>query len=378
MASNYPTVQYGSQGETVRQLQRALNQAGYSLDVDGGFGTKTKAAVIDYQKKNGLAVDGVVGTETWGSLNKVQPKTTVKTNTAPANTSLYKAYDPSTNKVYTNAVAALEAAKKNAPKYASTYDGQLKDLYEQIVNRDKFAYDINADALYKQYADQYMQKGELAMMDAVGQAAAMTGGYGSSYGQAVGQQTYNAYLQQLNDIVPELYDRAYGQYQDEGDKMLQQYEMLGDLRDDEYDKYNDAYSKWLAERDYAQGNADTAYERGYNQWKAALDQANADRQYAESVRQYNESMAEQKRQFDAQMAYKATAASYSGSGGGGSSGSGVTKNDTAKKATYTIGELADATAAGMSKRQIEETLKARGIDVNDPAVQADIKWALSK
>ena len=369
MASNYPTVQYGSQGETVRQLQRALNQAGYSLDVDGGFGTKTKAAVIDYQKKNGLAVDGVVGTETWGSLNKAQTKTTVKTNTAPANTSLYKAYDPSTNKVYTNAVAALEAAKKNAPKYASTYDGQLKDLYEQIVNRDKFAYDINADALYKQYADQYMQKGELAMMDAVGQAAAMTGGYGSSYGQAVGQQTYNAYLQQLNDIVPELYDRAYGQYQDEGDKMLQQYEMLGDLRDDEYSKYNDAYSKWLAERDYAQGNADTAYERGYNQWKAALDQANADRQYAESVRQYNESMAEQKRQFDAQMAYKATA------GGGGSS---VTKNGTAKKATYTIGELADATAAGMSKRQIEETLKARGIDVNDPAVQADIKWALSK
>ena len=376
MASNYPTVQYGSQGETVRQLQRALNHAGYSLDVDGGFGTKTKAAVIDYQKKNGLAVDGVVGTETWGSLNKAQPKTTVKTNTAPANTSLYKAYDPSTNKVYTNAVAALEAAKKNAPKYASTYDGQLKDLYEQIVNRDKFTYDINADALYKQYADQYMQKGELAMMDAAGQAAAMTGGYGSSYGQAVGQQTYNAYLQQLNDIVPELYDRAYGKYQDEGDKMLQQYEMLGDLRDDEYNKYNDAYSKWLAERDYAQGNADTAYERGYNQWKAALDQANADRQYAESVRQYNESMAEQKRQFDAQMAYKATAASYSGSGGGG--GSGVTKNGTAKKATYTIGELADATAAGMSKRQIEETLKARGIDVNDPAVQADIKWALSK
>lgn len=376
MASNYPKVQYGSQGETVRQLQRALNQAGYSLDVDGGFGTKTKAAVIDYQRKNGLSVDGVVGTETWGSLNKAQTKTTVKTNTAPANTSLYKAYDPSTNKAYTNAVAALEAAKKNAPKYASTYDGQLKDLYEQIVNRDKFAYDINADALYKQYADQYMQKGELAMMDAVGQAAAMTGGYGSSYGQAVGQQTYNAYLQQLNDIVPELYDRAYGQYQDEGDKMLQQYEMLGDLRDDEYSKYNDAYSKWLAERDYAQGNADTAYERGYNQWKAALDQANADRQYAESVRQYNESMAEQKRQFDAQMAYKATAARYSGSGGGG--GSSVTKNGTAKKATYTIGELADATAAGMSKRQIEETLKARGIDVNDPAVQADIKWALSK
>ena len=68
MASNYPTVQYGSRGETVRQLQRALNQVGYSLEVDGGFGPKTKAAVIDYQKKNNLRVDGVAGSETMGSL----------------------------------------------------------------------------------------------------------------------------------------------------------------------------------------------------------------------------------------------------------------------------------------------------------------------
>lgn len=40
MASNYPTVYYGSYGETVKQLQQALNQVGYSLDVDGGFGEK--------------------------------------------------------------------------------------------------------------------------------------------------------------------------------------------------------------------------------------------------------------------------------------------------------------------------------------------------
>lgn len=46
MASNYPTVYYGSYGETVKQLQQALNQVGYSLDVDGGFGEKTRAAVL--------------------------------------------------------------------------------------------------------------------------------------------------------------------------------------------------------------------------------------------------------------------------------------------------------------------------------------------
>ena len=41
---------------------------GYSLDVDGGFGEKTRAAVLDYQRKNGLRVDGVAGSETMGSL----------------------------------------------------------------------------------------------------------------------------------------------------------------------------------------------------------------------------------------------------------------------------------------------------------------------
>ena len=62
---------YGSNGDAVKELQTNLNTVGgYNLDVDGGFGKKTKAAVVDYQKKNGLAVDGVVGDETNGSLAK--------------------------------------------------------------------------------------------------------------------------------------------------------------------------------------------------------------------------------------------------------------------------------------------------------------------
>ena len=78
MASNYPTVYYGSYGETVKQLQQALNQVGYSLDVDGGFGEKTRAAVLDYQRKNGLRVDGVAGSETMGSLlARLTPATSV-------------------------------------------------------------------------------------------------------------------------------------------------------------------------------------------------------------------------------------------------------------------------------------------------------------
>jgi len=58
----------GMKSESVKWLQYELNKSGYGLTVDGIFGQKTKAAVMDYQKKNSLAVDGIVGKNTLGKL----------------------------------------------------------------------------------------------------------------------------------------------------------------------------------------------------------------------------------------------------------------------------------------------------------------------
>lgn len=68
MASSYPMLRYGSSGQEVRRLQQALNRAGYSLEVDGGFGEKTRAALMDYQRRAGMTPDGVAGSKTWASL----------------------------------------------------------------------------------------------------------------------------------------------------------------------------------------------------------------------------------------------------------------------------------------------------------------------
>ena len=165
---------------------------------------------------------------------------------------------------------ALQLAQnKVAPTYAGTFENQLSDIYNKIQNREKFSYDVNADPLYQNYKDKYVQQGKLAMRDTMGKAASLTGGYGSTYGQQVGQQTYDAYLQNLSDAIPELYGMAQQQYENEGNDLKAQYAMVGDQRDTEYNKYRDALSDW----NYNQQVARQLEAEEYNRQTTAKQQA---------------------------------------------------------------------------------------------------------
>lgn len=62
------TLKKGCKGEDVKWLQANLNLKGYFLEMDGVFGEKTLRAVMDFQKKNGLVVDGLVGKNTIKAL----------------------------------------------------------------------------------------------------------------------------------------------------------------------------------------------------------------------------------------------------------------------------------------------------------------------
>lgn len=143
--------------------------------------------------------------------------------------------------------------EKKKTGYQSTWQDQLKDTANKIINREKFSYDLNGDALYKQYKDRYIQQGKQAMMDTMGQAQAMTGGYGNSYAQTVGQQTYQGYLQGLNDQVPQLYQIALDKYTREGADMRDNMNMMMQQDDIDYGRYRDqladqdaAYNKLMA------------------------------------------------------------------------------------------------------------------------------------
>ncbi|MFA3790386.1 peptidoglycan-binding protein [Aliiglaciecola sp. SL4] len=61
-------VRRGSFGEKVGDLQRMLVDKGYAIGIDNDFGAGTEGAVMDFQKRNGLKVDGIVGKATWDKL----------------------------------------------------------------------------------------------------------------------------------------------------------------------------------------------------------------------------------------------------------------------------------------------------------------------
>ncbi|HVN79427.1 MAG TPA: peptidoglycan-binding domain-containing protein, partial [Terriglobia bacterium] len=54
--------------DAVVELQQGLNQKGYTLLADGHFGPETEASVKDFQRKQGLDDDGIVGPFTWAAL----------------------------------------------------------------------------------------------------------------------------------------------------------------------------------------------------------------------------------------------------------------------------------------------------------------------
>lgn len=69
VAQTVPTLQYGARGDQVVLLQQRLQAWGYySGVVDGVFGDETLEAVRFFQRRNGLAADGVVGRQTWAAL----------------------------------------------------------------------------------------------------------------------------------------------------------------------------------------------------------------------------------------------------------------------------------------------------------------------
>ena len=240
---------------------------------------------------------------------------------------LERGYSPSG--AVSQAKAYLQQVQSRRPgAYQSRWDAELDSLYDQITNRKPFQYDLNLDALYQQYKEQYQRLGRTAMQDTMGQAASLTGGFGSTYAEQVGQQTYNAYLQSLNNIVPELYDRAYGRYQDEGQDLYNRYGLVSDRESMDYSKYRDTVSDYYNDLADARSAYDSEWNKDYTQWSDQLS--------------YWQQKAAQEQAYWQSQQKAAGGGSGGGSGRAGSSGTGNGKGYIDN--TYNSGGAGGATA----------------------------------
>lgn len=218
------------------------------------------------------------------------------------------------------AKAALEYQDSLKPgSYQSAWEGQLQAAMERILNREDFQYHLNGDALYRQYKDAAIRDGRAAMRDTMGQAAALTGGYGNSYALTAGQQAYARQLEKVNDRIPELYTLALESYNRQGQRLADEYSLLRNAESGDYSRYRDAYDDWQQEFDRRNSIYTDRRDYDYGVYLAQQDQERWQAEFDEDLRR-----------FELEWAAAHPAVVYTGSSGdsGGSGGSGSKKTTT--------------------------------------------------
>lgn len=217
----------------------------------------------------------------------------------------------------TDKKAANKALKKaanmtwNAEKNAN-YKKAL-DYVNQYANRPDFSYDLNSDNLYKQYKNQYINNAQSAMRDTIAQQNAANGGFGSSYAGVAAQQQYQRNLDNLNNVVPQLYEAAYNKYQDKGQALMNSANAYQGM----YGLDKDAFDTNLANAQWNQGVLENRRLTSANAYGDMLQYlANMDYQKGRDAvadKQWN-------KEFNAAKSAASSVVSSSGGGGGGGGG----------------------------------------------------------
>lgn len=134
MMHNAPVVEalskYGSRGQEVRTIQDKLKRWGYYTgNVDGIYGSLTVSAVKRFQQKNGLAVDGIAGTQTLKAMGIMQSSNTGSSTNNSSNVNLLARaiYGEARGESYTGqvAVGAVIMNRVRSSKFPNTIAGVI-------------------------------------------------------------------------------------------------------------------------------------------------------------------------------------------------------------------------------------------------------------
>lgn len=161
--------------------------------------------------------------------------------------------------------AAQTVVPTSVPQFSSSVTDDMQDLVNTLVNGSlaDFKQSDQYDALKQQYAN----NGELSMNDLLGQVSARTGGLASSYAAQAANQTYNDWMEKLEQAAQSMYQ------QDRSDK-VQNLSALQGLYNNEYSQYQDQVSQYNADRNYNYQAQQDAIANQYqkDQWNYGLSQ----------------------------------------------------------------------------------------------------------
>lgn len=130
--------------------------------------------------------------------------------------------------------SARQQAEQLLGQTDDPYQADVDRLLDSLLGAD-FNYDPASDALYGAYRKQYLREAELAAQDALGDAAALTGGRASTAAVTAAQQASNYYRAKAADKLPELYQLAYDRYRGSRDDKRDTLDALLSVRENDRD-----------------------------------------------------------------------------------------------------------------------------------------------
>jgi len=211
------------------------------------------------------------------------------------------AFAPSS--AYTQAMEYTNQLLSQLSSGRTSYTDRVNEMMDKINSRESFSYDPDTDPLFQQYLQNSMESGRKAMNDTIGQASALTGGYGSSYATAAANGAYNNYVQDAYNNLDDYYRTALEAYEAEGQDLYNKLGMYQTADATEYDRLATAYSANLA-------NADSMYNKEYsNYWDTAnynlsVAKHNADQDYKNYTSQQSKDYTSQQSKDSSGITYK--------------------------------------------------------------------------
>lgn len=151
-------------------------------------------------------------------------------------------------KKYNRTTDAAKAVLDKGVGYKNKYDKKITSLLDRAEN-GKMQYSVTDDPAYKALQNTYVNQGRTAMQNAVGEAVAATGGYGSTAAAAAGQAAYNQSLTELNGHVAGLYDAAAARFNNKQNLLVTLADSYRQLDaqgwEQSYNEWNSKYNGYL-------------------------------------------------------------------------------------------------------------------------------------